>query len=440
MAGNALSNRVRGVLLCVAVALSIAACAPGTTRQPGGATVAPPAGEMLYVLDGYSAAATSAQRIVAFQPNGASQGMALPAGLTSGDHQRLYTATTAMGFTTIEVVDTHSGKALRSFKISGEYAVTGPGYGAATLSADGRWLALRDLSAATSGTAIAVVDTQAGMLVQVFHLDGDFTLDAISPDASMVYLIQQLHDAANHYYVRAYDLNAGQLLDTIIVDKTDAESPQMVGAPLTRIMSRDGTVAYTLYTNPATNKAFVHILPLSVGANQFLFARCVDLPVGTSPALLGNYTLAMSSDESALYAANAALGVIVRIGLHGTGPGVFGDQIDNQNLFTPGGSVARTSGDTAPLYAGAALSADQTTLYVAGTQGVRAFDARALAPRRTYLAGSFISSVALSGDGKTLYAIAPGQGLMLIALASGQTQQDSRCPARAPWAIAWVAE
>jgi hypothetical protein len=44
-------------------------------------------------------------------------------------------------------------------------------------------------------------------------------------------------------------------------------------------------------------------------------ARCIDLPVGSSSALLHYYTLTLSQDGKTLYAANAALGTIAKVNL-----------------------------------------------------------------------------------------------------------------------------
>src|SRR5437588_5175228 len=113
------------LILSVLVSL-VAACGSNT---PGGnsSTVATvPPGENIYVLDGYTpqGATSSGQRIVVFHPASANPGplLTLPAGLTSQDHQRLYTATPHNGQTTITVVNTQTGATIRSFVIAGTYS------------------------------------------------------------------------------------------------------------------------------------------------------------------------------------------------------------------------------------------------------------------------------------------------------------------------------
>src|SRR6266436_2131870 len=103
-----------------------------------------------------------------------------------------------------------------------------------------------------------------------------------------------------------------------IVNKT-AINEKMQGEALTRQMSDDGDMTYTLYINTATNKAFIHILWLTDTVDTSIpfpaIARCIDLPVGSSPALLRYYTLTLSQDGKTLYAANAALGTVATVNL-----------------------------------------------------------------------------------------------------------------------------
>jgi hypothetical protein len=271
------------------------------------------------------------------------------------------------------------------------------------------------------------VDTQTGKVAKLIKQPDDFTLDAISPDGVTLYLLQQLHDAEHHYYVRDFDVASGQLDPNIIVDKTDFEQ-EMAGQAVTRQTS--GSVAHTLYLNPAEDKAFIHILPLEQGAN-FPFARCIDLPGTGSLDVLASYTLSLAPNGTYLYAANAVLGMVVKISLNGQG--VFDDNITLQQQFTPGSSV-----HAATLYNGSALSPDGKTLYVAGGDGIWAFDAQTLQVAQHYLAGEAFSSVALSADGTSLYALDPAKGMLALNLASGQATQVTSAGLTAPVGIAWV--
>lgn len=420
------------IILSLALPL-VAACSPrGAASTTPRAKPSP--GEVLYVLDGYNAgSAANNQRIVAFHPEASSTALAsLPAGLTSQDHQRLYVAAPQGNQTRITIYNTQTAAALNTFIIPGAYSTGMSGYETGAISPDGRWLALRQVSVDLSETTIVLVDTQARKVVKTEHLSGDFDLDALSPHAQTLYLLQKTNDAQHHYYVRAYDVQADQLDEAIIVDKTELDETSMQGQALTRQMAPDGSTSYTLYINQQENEAFIHILPLDDRPNLYL-ARCIDLPVGSTPALLKDYTLALSPDGSTLYAANTALGTVTSVMVKadyifdiqpGTTYRFRANEINAQGTVTP--------------YNGAVVSPDQQILYLAGVDGLWALSTGDSHILGHYLSGQAFTSAALSADGRTLYAVSPGQGIVLFDLTSGQTEQTVRGPAQAPWGIAWV--
>ncbi len=427
------------LLLCLLLP-AMAACGaqPSSPKTPP-VSVAP--GEMLYVLDGYSASgAPSAgnQRLLAFHPGAgsASAQVSLPAGLTSLDHQRLYVATPQGTQTEVKIFDTKTGATLGAFPISGVYSTGTRGYETGALSPDGRWLALRQVASNGSETVIALVDTQARKLVKTEHLSGDFDLDAISPNGQMLYVLQYTNDAEHHYYVRAYHLATDQLDPTIIVDKTEVDEKDMQGQALTRQMAPDGSMAYTLYINQQENKAFVHILPV-LDQPDVYFARCIDLPVGTSPDVLPYYTLALSPDGTTLYAANTALGVVTTIVVQADY--VFNIKPGTTRRFHAAISSVPAGAAHVP-YNGAVVSPDQRTLYVAGIDGIWALSVLDMRVLGHYLTNRPFTSVALSADGRTLYAVSPTQGVFLFNLTNGQSSQMTLASARSPWAIAWVSK
>jgi len=411
-----------GLFLSMLVPLVAACHAPGSAPA---ATGPQSPGERVYVL------ANRGQQIVALAAGGGSSSLVqLPMGLTTLDHQRLFTAVAGSGVTVVTIYQTQDGARLQSFAIKGTYSSNGAGYGNAVLSPDGRWMALRDLAPNVQQTTIAVVDTQTGRVAKLITQTDDFTLDAISPDGQTLYLLQQLNDAEHHYYVRAFDVAANQLNPTIIVDKTDLET-QMAGQAVMRQMAADGTVAHTLYVNAAESKAFVHILPVGGGPNMTPFARCIDLPGNGTSALLAHYTLSLAPDETFLYAANAVLGAVVKVSL--SGQEVFYDTVALLQKFLPGASI-----QSPLLYNGSTLSQDGKTLYVVGGDGVWAFDTTTLLVSKHYLAGETFNSVALSLDGKSLYLVDQAKGLLALNLASGQAQQMAQSGLASPLGIAWV--
>ncbi len=420
------------ILISTLLTLILAACgstSPATTK-PGSSVV--PARESLYVVDGSLSSPNvyTGQRIVALHPGTTAQPLVLPAGLYSLDHKNIYTAAPQNGQTTITVTNAQTGAKTRSFSIPGSYTTSGEAYATSVLSADGRWLALRQQGESDMQSTIVLVDTQAGKLAKTIQLPGDYDLDAISPDGNNVFVLEQI-DQAGHYHVRVYDVGENQLVQGYITDKV-APRENMYGAALTRQMASDGTIAYTLYTNTAQNKAFVHILPL---ASDMYIARCIDLPVGKSPDLLHYYTLALSPDGTTLYAANGALGVVTSISLDGDQ--VFDDNIITTSHFDPGNVT--TSDKSEVLYNGAVLSPDQHTLYFVGVHGIWVANTNDLKVRVNFATRQEFTGIALSGDGQTLYAVYPTDGITLVNIASGQFQQVTQSPAHAPWGIAWVA-
>ncbi len=434
----------------------VAACGPTTSTSNSTTSVthfgtAVPAAENIYVLDGYTPAGSNSiggQQIIALHPGSTNPAtlVTLPVGLTSNDHQRLYTANARNGQTTISIINTQTGATIHAFAIAGTYAIAEQDFANSVSSPDGRWLALRQVGQTGNHTAIALVDTQAEKLVKTIQLEGNFTLDAISPQGGMIYLLQYINDGSGHYYVKAYDTRANQLLPTIIADKSDLNDPRMVGTALTRQISADGEFAYTLYIDTWRNIAFVHILPLAdkpePGGNNQLpvpqFARCINLPVGKAANLLRYYTLALSHDGTTLYAANGALGKIVAIGLNNNEYDVLSIDVSSQSTFNPG-HISMTSSDTTRmLHNGAVVSPDGSTLYFTGVRGIWVVDATNLGMKGNYLTQQAFTGVGFSADGHILYAVDPVHGITVIDAPTGEVQQTIQSPAHAPWGIEWV--
>jgi hypothetical protein len=144
------------------------------------------------------------------------------------------------------------------------------------LSRDGRTLVL----ASTPGPPYAhpskflLVNLRRMRVVRTIKLDGYFSFDALSPDASKMYLIEFEPGSpgdTSHYIVRGYDLRTNRLLPGEIADRSEDEK-SMAGYALTRTTSADGRWVYTLYQKPS-GEPFVHALDTVDAA-----AYCIDLP------------------------------------------------------------------------------------------------------------------------------------------------------------------
>ena len=155
------------------------------------------------------------------------------------------------------------------------------------VSADGRTLVLINprRSFPRDRTAFVVLDARSLRVRTVLDFKGDYSFDALSPDARWLYLIEYTSRRdPQSYAVRAYDLRAGRMLPEPIVDPTEPDEA-MRGYPLTRATTRDGRWEYTLYDGGGSHP-FVHALD-TVGQQ----ALCLDLDVLYGDSNLGNLRL-----------------------------------------------------------------------------------------------------------------------------------------------------
>ena len=88
---------------------------------------------------------------------------------------------------------------------------------------------------------------------------------------------------------------------------------------------------------------------------------------------------------------------------------------------------------------GVALSADGRTLFAAGGAGILAIDTSTLKVRSTILTGESVDSLRLSADGKWLYAAGTSSSkLWQIDPATGAIHAQVK-GATNPWGLLWVA-
>jgi len=193
--------------------------------------------------------------------------------------------------TALEAIQTSDGTVGRWMDIPGSWGIPTVGYSYPTsgqgLSHNGRLLVLAALQAPSSPTHFVVVNPQRMAVVKRITLPGYFSYDALTPDASRLYLIQYALGRSgdlNHYVVRAYDLKNDRLLPGRIADRTQ-KSWVMQGSAVTRATSTDGRWVYTLYQNPG-GYPFIHALDTVRGV-----AHCVGLPMSNQNAI---YNLVLS--------------------------------------------------------------------------------------------------------------------------------------------------
>ena len=163
------------------------------------------------------------------------------------------------------------------------------------LSLDGRLLVLQST---TIGPSTSFLVLSHGYRVKSrFTLHGTYSFDALSPDASRLYLIDRVNPSVNlsRYVVKAYDLQTNRLLAGRIADRTQ-KGWVMQGEAATRTTSLDGRWVYTLYTNPG-GTPFIHALDTTRGV-----AHCIGIP-WTSPDQGGllNVVLTLHGDRLAVH-------------------------------------------------------------------------------------------------------------------------------------------
>jgi hypothetical protein len=189
---------------------------------------------------------------------------------------RYVTVYDGSGRTLLERIDAQGVFGWNSFK--GSWGIPTLAVGAQTgegLSWHGRTLVLASTAPPySSPSRFLIVDTRRMQVVRTVVLHGSFSFDALSPDASRLYLIQYTHGQAgdlSHYVVRGYNPRTNTLLPGRIADRTQ-KSWVMKGSPLTRTWSVRGRWVYTLYENPG-GYPFIHALDTVRGV-----AHCIQLP------------------------------------------------------------------------------------------------------------------------------------------------------------------
>jgi hypothetical protein len=177
--------------------------------------------------------------------------------------------------TVVAEVQRRGGRVLLYSVVPDSYGIPSVSYDGKTagLSHDGRTLVLADVAASPQlkkVSSFAVLSVPRLRLRYVVRLKGDFSFDALSPGARMMYLIEHVSVQGASYRVRAYDLGARRLLPGVLIDKSSWESV-MRGYPYTRVVSSDGRWVYTLYGGG--EHPFVHALD-----TENARAVCIDLP------------------------------------------------------------------------------------------------------------------------------------------------------------------
>jgi hypothetical protein len=383
---------MRALLGVVVAALVVAGC---------GKAISPPIGGAGYKL--YEAATTGSSSLVAvIDTSSGSIERTLPLGTLAGKH--LYSVT----LTTLSDIDPVTGSTTRKLQLPGYFQlplITANGLPGG-LSQDGRWLVLQNDSG--NGTSqMLVVDTSSMKAGAPISLAGSFQFDAISNDGQRIYMVEYL--SAGSYRVRVYNVPAGHLESYIVVDKSDP-SESMTGLRLSGVPSPDGQWLYSVYARPHQG-AFIHALNLSQP-----YAFCLELPgsgyESSSDEL--QWSLALSTDGSRLFATNGAKGIVAEI--NADGPSI----VRTAHIASPNPLAGLFVQDVEAKEfgsGGAVLSPDGKTLVMTGKTGLIWVDTTTLRARSSHLAGWTVWSLGLSPDGRMVYALSDAEMIAELSMA-----------------------
>ena len=194
------------------------------------------------------------------------------AGLANLDGSLRFVAVKAGTGTKIAAVDA-GGVMVMSRTVPGSFGTVmlTPNGVAGGLFHDGSAFVLQNLGIQPT-SRFTILGTKDLATRDTITLKGTYGFDALSPDASRLYLIQHTStEDIQHYIVRAYDLKAHTLLPGRVADKTQ-RSWVMQGWAVDRVTTSEGRWAYTLYANPG-GFPFIHALDTVRG-----IAHCIGLP------------------------------------------------------------------------------------------------------------------------------------------------------------------
>jgi hypothetical protein len=196
------------------------------------------------------------------------------------------------------------------------------------LSRDGKTLVIADWvqpsdSPLRPSSSFRVYDAGSLKKRMQFTLRGDFSFDALSPDARTLYLIQHVSQQdVFKYLVRAYDLRTNRLLPRVIAD-TRQQGWIMRGLPMKRLASPNGRWVYTLYSQDG-GTPFVHALD---AARQN--AVCIGIPWTGGQEPLARAVLALGDGKLTITAGGRRFAIDTRTfalslpGAPGRGAGEF---------------------------------------------------------------------------------------------------------------------
>jgi DNA-binding beta-propeller fold protein YncE len=403
--------------MLVVVALLGACGTPSSPSASYASPVPPPAGEQIYLATDRGVSVVAQSGAVVRE---------LPRGVASPDWSAFYTVVPG-ATTTVRVIDPANGAERKAITVPGHYDL-GSAYRVSPsgLSRNGELLAL-EAAPRPAESGFAVVDMTKDA-VKVVRVASEMTVDVVSDDGRSLYLVE--HKPDNRYNVRLYDLGAGRLDDKPVGDlkQVEVSTPAnvarglMAGIYQASVSGRKNGWHFSLYSNPG-RRPFIHALNVTGR-----YSTCIlDLPVGSGPAAPAFWTMALAPNGAHLYAANAVEGTVSKYDA---------ETLQSMRWGALKRSVTATTARIDPGTA-SAVSPEGYRLYLVAEAGVIVVDTTTLTLKAHLVPDRAVRSIALTGDGRRLYALSL-DGTTLWALDAMSGQPLGRLAVPAPVSIARV--
>jgi hypothetical protein len=215
--------------------------------------------------------------------------------IASSDGSSIYMASPASpagDSTIVAKIRGSDRKSVATVRLPGAFRVPVVAGVAGGLAHDGKTLVLDGRPAAGS-TRFAILDARTLGVRRMLSLSGRYSFDAMSPDASKLYVIRYLSRDGTHYAVQGLDLTGRRPVAQTLVEKGEP-GETLAGQAVTRTSSPDGAWIYTLYDG-TEGHPFVHAL-----STVDEFTVCIDLDALEGRTDIAALGLKLSPESHAL--------------------------------------------------------------------------------------------------------------------------------------------
>jgi hypothetical protein len=439
-----LRRRLSGVgLLIVVPSLAVAACAPAATvpspsvRAAGPAPSVAPAAKPTSpaearLPDAFNAllgvGRSGSADLEVIEATSGHSFLRLPVGAPDASWGHVLSTSTAGDSTIVRTLVVEETADARELRIDGNWQLPTVGLDPvpAGRSADGSTFVLAQprtdpYATSTAPSRFAVIHAPIPPAVgplelgRIIEVPGQLDFDALSPDGSVLYVVEHLDEVAGGaYQVRSIDTATGRMDDVPVADKRNVDEA-MAGRPITQLRM-DGGMVYTLYRG--TEHPFVHAL-----SSADKWALCIDLPAtGQADAdAASDWALTSAPGSRSVFAVNATLGLIAELDsgdfsirrqatlpaapVSAAGPRIVLAKFGNE----PGGPLGRR----------AAVTPNGDTIVAGGRDGVVGVAAKDLSVAWRALPGEAIRGVGLAQHGTTAYVLLASGRIVAISAADG---------------------